>query len=183
VNRHARLKKAERCLAKLPRAVLGMRQLQGRSREDVLEAVRAALRPESGPVLDKILALIEEHRRTYCKKQACCYGFFDWLDYLGTGQALLPETIPNRVMQVWRDELERHRTQTGASPAVRCLRCGMVLPGRVPDPGWPLSGTWKRCPICGSEDHAGREWSEGEGWIWKKGKRRYAIRNGFAVPE
>jgi hypothetical protein len=160
-----------------------MKRLQGQSREEVLQAVRDRLQPETVRVLDKVLALIERHRRTYCKKQACHYGFLDWLDYLATGQALLPESIPNRVMHIWRDELERQLTQTGASPAVRCLRCGMVLPGHVPTRGWIHSGTWRRCPICGSEDHAGREWSEGEGWIWKKGKRRYVIRDGLAVPE
>jgi hypothetical protein len=182
VNGYARLRTAERWMAKTPDVVLHMKCLRGNSPEKVLRAVRSALVPKSVPILEEILRQAEEYETKYRNGRGK-YGFLLWLDYLQTGLAALPDVIPDEVLRFWRDDHKRQPAELDPCPAVRCLRCGMVLPGSVPEPGWPYSGTWRRCPVCGADDMAGRDWSPGEGHVWMKGKRRYAIRNCVAVPE
>jgi hypothetical protein len=216
MNRQCRLRAAERCVDALPEAVFRMRYLQGKSREEVLRAVRDALDEECVPLLEEILEQVRQydarhddteenddadhHEDDYedddfeetdeedneedddGKDDRVC-GFVEWLDYVRTGLALLPEKIPLEVLLVWRDEYQNQPSQGGASPAVRCLRCNMVLPGTPPKPGRPLSGTWLGCSICDSDEFAGRVLLRGGGCVWMKGKQRYAIRDGVAVPE
>jgi hypothetical protein len=182
VNGYAQLRTFERRMAKIPDVVFHMKCLRGKSPEKVLRAVRNALAPQSVPVLEEILRQAEVYETTYGGGRRE-YGFLMWLDYLQAGLAALPAVIPDVVMRFWRDDHKRQPTQIDPCPAVRCLPCGMVLPGSMPEPGWPYSGTWRRCPVCGADDMAGRTWSPGEGRIWMKGKRRYAIRNCGAVPE
>jgi hypothetical protein len=182
VSRQGRLKAAERWIENQPRVLMGMMRLQGQSQKEVLQAIRNALEPKSVPVLEKILLQAEKYAAKHGGKDRD-YGFIEWLGFLQNGSAALPEAMPDRVMRFWRDKHAEQPTTIEPIAGVRCLRCAMVLPGVAAQPGWPLSGSWLRCPVCASADLAGRDWPHAGGRVWTKGKKRYIIRHGVAVPE
>jgi hypothetical protein len=137
-----RVRKVERAVAALapPRTSLYDKPLK-----EVREAVRAAVPPESAPVLDEIL-----QQEAQCKGRGSAYrhGFTSWLDNLSGGWSLLPRVIPHDVLLAWRDGHAANPTRS-PRPDVYCPRCAMALP-KVPT--GCESSRFRKCPVCGCDD-------------------------------
>jgi hypothetical protein len=142
------------------RRVIRRRQCQNATWEELLQLVEESILPESWPVVENILAQIEEYQKRPPSKlpngelHEHVHGFVEWLDGLQRGWATLPETIPHVVLLAWRDGYANHPCnvhEPGTAspiPIRRCEDCCMVLPNCGPS-GFGACIT--PCPVCGSD--------------------------------
>lgn len=141
--------------------------------DDLLAAVDKTLLPESLPILEGVLTLVNEYdqRRRAEGRDDFPHGFVHWLYALQDGWALLPPRIPHAVMLAWKAGSAEALQRTGGSPRpfCRCEDCLMVLPNANPQ-GWgpPISP----CPVCGSERLAAQDLSKPWGTFHEWGKRK-----------
>jgi hypothetical protein len=138
-----RLRRVERAVAALPPP---RTSLYDKPLKEVREAVRAAVSPQSAPVLDEIL---RQEAQCLASKGLRHHGFTSWLNDLSDGSSLLPRVIPHDVLLAWRNGHAEEPTQSPHAD-VYCPRCAMRLP-KVGPTGYE-SSRFRKCPVCGCDD-------------------------------
>jgi hypothetical protein len=141
--------------------------------EELLAQVDEALLPESEEAVEDIVRQAEQYHQRPPRdgpngmKFYDRHGFFEWLEALQDGWALLPPRIPHAVILAWRNGHANHPARASPVPHRRCEDCLMVLPNCTPDGFGPCISP---CPVCGSERLAWADLSKPPGNFspWKK---------------
>jgi len=109
--------------------------LSGRTLDELLGRVEAALAPESAPLVKEVIDHIGG-----LPDDAPLHGFELWLIGLAHGWNRLPARIPHDLVRVWR------HGKFGCPPLRRCASCWLAFPNY-----------FSRCPACG---HGVMEWQD-----------------------
>jgi hypothetical protein len=124
--------------------------------KELLDAVDAAILPESDDVLAEIMDHVEEYHARPLREIGTgemvkdVHGFVQWLQGLQDGWAALPEVIPHCVLLAWRNGYTYHPAKDSPMPFWRCEDCHMVLPNSTVSGTDPVYYWDEPCPVCGS---------------------------------
>jgi hypothetical protein len=168
-NRVNKLLEQARALAGRRRRAVRRRQCQNATWEELLLMVGQSIPPASWPVVEEILAQVEEYHRRPPRELANgeftqdIHGFVYWLRGLQTGSSSLPETIPPELLLAWRNGHANHPAGSTPIPARRCEDCLLVLPNCTAD---GFGHCLTPCPACGGDNisHKDMGGNDRDGW-------------------
>lgn len=124
-----------------------------------LNAIVDATATADMPILEEIYRHAEHYAEAWPLDN---HGITIWLVLLSNGQASLPDQLPRRVLEAWRDAYEPSFDLDGRPwcprPFWLCQSCKMALPHL---PGWS-----EHCPVCGSSEVWHTDFSKPLGVAW-----------------
>jgi hypothetical protein len=153
-NRVNKLLEQARALAGRGRRAVRRRQCRNATWDELLLLVGQSIPPGSWPVVEDILAQVEEYGRRppdgldEGEAGKSVHGFVRWLWGLHEGWAELPEQVPHAVLLAWRNGHAHHPAKSTPIPVRRCEDCRMVLPNCTADGFGPCITP---CPVCGGD--------------------------------
>src|SRR5262245_35959540 len=113
-------------LAQKRRQEIRKRMCRGASWEEVLRMVGEAMPPGAGPIMEDILAQIEEYHQRPPRElpggelRQDIHDFVYWLRGLEAGSSSLPEPIPLALLLAWRNGHANHPAGASPIPVRRC---------------------------------------------------------------